>query len=512
MAAITKVLQRLSRRVRAGIASEWFFYFIVAFFIIEAAWIALSALYPMAFDEQFHLGLIQLYSHQISPFFARQPEHANTFGAVARDPSYLYHFLMSFPYRALASWHLSFMLQVILLRFINIGLIAASLVWFRRLLSRGGSSKLMVHSALFAFVCVPVLPLLAAQINYDNLLILLMAINLVWTVDVYRDIRTGKFRLVRLIGLLALGMFASLVKYAYLPIFAGIVAVLFYELFMYRRSLGAWTRWGFRSAPRWILVASVALFGLALTLFIQRYGVNVWRYHNPIPQCDQVLSVAQCQAYSPWARNYEFLQAGSTITTWQTVTYPIAWMRATMSELVFTITSRFNMNGTVDYYSVPPLIIPLWTAWTVFWVALAAALMNAKRILANVTWRVLLVASSFYVLSLFLLNISQYRHLGQPIAIHGRYLLPVLPIFLLIGLQSISWVWDTWLRVQKRPRLADLKLVVLSVVLFIFVLEGGGVLSFISLSREDWFWPNNKAAQHVNYTARQWLSPLVDGN
>ena len=84
MKRITKLNQLLG--------SRRFFLFILCFFLFEAAWIALSAVYPEAFDENFHFGLIQTYSHYWLPFFSSQPPHANAYGAVARDPSYLYHY------------------------------------------------------------------------------------------------------------------------------------------------------------------------------------------------------------------------------------------------------------------------------------------------------------------------------------------------------------------------------------------------------------------------------------
>jgi nitrate/nitrite transporter NarK len=50
------------------ISSKWFFISITTFFFIEMAWIALSAIYPMLFDEEYHLGIIDIYARQISPF------------------------------------------------------------------------------------------------------------------------------------------------------------------------------------------------------------------------------------------------------------------------------------------------------------------------------------------------------------------------------------------------------------------------------------------------------------
>ncbi len=79
------------------VSSRFFFRLIVAVSLLSAVWIALSARYPMAFDEDFHLGLIRLYASHGWPFWSGQPANADVFGAVARDPSFLYHYLMSFP-------------------------------------------------------------------------------------------------------------------------------------------------------------------------------------------------------------------------------------------------------------------------------------------------------------------------------------------------------------------------------------------------------------------------------
>src|SRR4051812_29328265 len=80
-----------------------FFWAILALFVLQSAWIALSGRYPMAFDEDFHLGIIRLFAHHASPFWSTQPAGADAFGAVARDPSYLYQWLMSFPYRLISA-------------------------------------------------------------------------------------------------------------------------------------------------------------------------------------------------------------------------------------------------------------------------------------------------------------------------------------------------------------------------------------------------------------------------
>ena len=88
---IRREIAMYSRRGAAwlskALAAERCFYLIVILFGVQAVWFAFTARYPMAFDENFHFGLIQLHAQQWLPFFTSQPLHAEQFGAVVRDPS-----------------------------------------------------------------------------------------------------------------------------------------------------------------------------------------------------------------------------------------------------------------------------------------------------------------------------------------------------------------------------------------------------------------------------------------
>src|SRR5579872_6980280 len=98
---------------RQILSSNKYFIGLVLFFICEALWIAFSGHYPMAFDEDFHFGVIKIYAHHISPFLSHQPANADEFGAIFRDPSYLYHYLMSFPYRLITLFTKDQTIQII---------------------------------------------------------------------------------------------------------------------------------------------------------------------------------------------------------------------------------------------------------------------------------------------------------------------------------------------------------------------------------------------------------------
>ena len=103
------------------LGSNTFFAIILGIFVAQALWIAWSGAFSMAYDEFFHLGIIQEYAKGWTPFI-HQPSGPAVLGALERDPSFLYHYLMSFPYRIVVATLHTLTEQVIALRIINIGL------------------------------------------------------------------------------------------------------------------------------------------------------------------------------------------------------------------------------------------------------------------------------------------------------------------------------------------------------------------------------------------------------
>jgi hypothetical protein len=501
-----------ANRIYRVLGSNKFFYFVVGLFIFEAAWIAFTALYPMAFDEQFHLGIIKLYSHQHGPFFAGQPIGADTYGAVARDPSYMYHYLMSFPYRLIAALTHSTTAQIIVLRLTSVAFIAASSFIFRRLLRYLKASPVMINSVLLVFVSIPVVPFLAAQINYDNLLIPLTALTILWALRLYQSIADGKINYLLLLSLAALCLFTSLVKYAFLPIFFVIGVIMVVTWFRHRTSTKhMWSN--LRKLPRLQFYVLIALLLVCLGLFVERYGDNTLHYGTPIPECDQVLSVAECQSYSPWARNYEFIQTQPHVAWIRVVPYIGTWVHVSLRESVFTITSRFDADARnqVDYYTPPELPVPYVIAWAAFFVGLISLFISVRQLWKRQDLRIVMTICAFYISTLWLQNFLDYKHLGQPVAIHGRYLLPIMPLLVFIWFEAIK-IALTRLGSRFSINARALQPWLLGVVVIVFMIEGGGFVSFIALSRSDWFWQQSRLSQTINYEARRILNPLIIGN
>lgn len=487
-------------RVIAVLASNTLFKVILALLVLQAAWIAVSGRYPMAFDEEFHLGLIRLYAEHWLPFWGGQPASADAFGAITRDPSYLYHWLMSFPYQVIRLITDNQTAQVMTLRFINIGLFAATIPIYRRLLLKSGASVALVQAALLIFVLIPIVPLLAAQINYDNLWIPLAGLILLLTASFVEQIKlTQQINTERLLLIIILSLLASLIKYAFLPIFVAIIA---YLVFVHVRSGVSWGVCfngiargadAIKRRTRWLLIV---LLILSAGLFAERYGLNLLRYHKPVADCAQVLSESRCEAYGPWARDNYLAKHKSPDTVTNPQSFAFEWLYGMWFRLFFAVD-----GPSTQYQTRGPLLLPGLGAIIFASVGLLATVLAIRRVFAryDATILGLLVSVTvLYVVALIVDGYEAYTRTGVPVALNGRYLLVVLPFaFLLAGL-SVSQL------INRRLKLW------LFLAAFICMVWGGGAMTYILRSNQAWYWQNSPAAS-INTAIQDIIGPAIPG-
>lgn len=495
------ILQRFS----SVLSSRHFFWAVVVFFVIEAAWIALSAVYPMAFDENFHFGLIKTYSHYWLPFLSSQPPHANAYGAVPRDPSYLYHYAMSFPYRLIALFVHRQAEQVVILRFINIGLFTTGIILFRKVLLRAQLSATLTNFILAIFVLLPVVPLVAGQVNYDNMLFPLVAWACLLTMKLSDELRKRKPSIRTILTLATVCIFASIVKYEFLPIFASIVLFLLYVLrqgFNHR-----WKLLFSRLAESWkslsvrMRLALVILFLVSLGLFAQRDGVNLVKYHTFTPSCSKALDVHSCSAYGPWNYNYnnhnliEKRKAeGKPVVYENPLSYTGWWVYWLWYRTFFAVNGPRH-----DFQNYPPLPLPAAAGALIGIAGIIAICVQWRRIFKNSPYALFFfLATAIYLVALWIEGYSQYRYTGVFEIMNGRYVLPILLLLAILMGKSL---------VGLMKHLPTLRLSMALLVL-IFFLEGGGVLTFIMRSDSNWDW-RNTAVVHANDAARKVLRPVV---
>ncbi|HEU4913932.1 MAG TPA: hypothetical protein VFT16_00795 [Candidatus Saccharimonadales bacterium] len=490
-------MKTFTQKLTRFLASKTFFYIIIGFFVFEALWFVFSAMYPMAFDENYHFGLVQLYAQHLSPFWSEQPAGADKFGAVVRDPSFFYHYLMSFPYRFIDLFTNSETIQVIFLRLINVAIFAWGLVLFRKVMLRAKASPMLANATLAIYALIPIVPFLAAHVNYDNIFMVLLPLLCLNGFTIIEGLQAKRLELKAVIWFAVLGMASCVVKYPALPIVvAGFVflAVMFFRAYRARgkyfmpdvkKAFGAFT-----VPQKYVLLGLTLLFAV---FFVQRYGVNMALYKTPVPDCDQVLTVEQCSQYGPWARDHGYVQDLSDDWKPSLVTFTGSWFGGMIHRMFFAI----NANYT-NYLELP---LPTYTAGTLAVLGFVALIIWWRAVFRGNTLLAFCITLAFgYIAVLFVNGYMDYARVGRPVAINGRYLLPVLPLLAIALGRGIALTLGKFKAQKAKPYLA--------VGVILLFLHGGGVFTFILRSDKTWYWPN-QAVVNVNEAVRDVLAPVT---
>lgn len=465
-------------------------------------WLAFSGVYPMAFDEEFHLGVIRLYAEYMSPFWSGHPPDANAFGAITRDPSYIYHYLMSFPYRLVSSLTENLTTQVIALRMVNIAFFTSALFIWRSVLLKSKAPQSIINLCLLIFVLLPITPFLAAQINYDNLFIPAVALVFLYALRIRASIsKRQQISATDLWILLIACLATSLIKYAFLPILVSLLVYFCVILYIKRKNLriifkdfsANWSK--ISLFARVFMIASLLVVGV---LFAERYVLNMARYHEPVPDCSKVLTIDQCKAYAPWARNYILVTEKSPTAPTSPIAFSADWFSGMWLRTFFAVA-----GPSTGFETKGPLMLPAVTVIIVSVTAFMAVIVYRWRIWQKYQGYVLsmfAVVSAGYIVLLWLDGFQTYLKLGQSVAINGRYLLPIALPIMLIGALGLN---------EALKGKQSIRLLIAGVTVFCMLL-GGGSLTFILRSNDTWLWPNKNVTQ-TNDAIRNNIGPLIPG-
>lgn len=493
------IAEQLATRIATFFSSHIFFWAVILFFVLQALWYVFSAAYPMAFDEDFHFGIIKIYAEQWSPFLQGQPAGADAYGAVARDPSYLFHYLMSFPYRLVELFTQDEAALVIMLRIINLAFFVSGLLLFRKLLT----SHLLVSRALSniiiaIFTLIPIAPHLAATINYDNLFFLLLPMLFFIVQRMLSGFNNRQIDLVGFAMFVVLCFVLALIKYASLPILAGLAFFMLVRYFYVFRGDATKTRQALRrsakAVPRKLVIALGITLIVTSGLFFQRYGLNLIEYGAVVPDCGKVLSTERCLEYGPWARNYYLKQEPNTATDTSPSAFMSEWLEGMHHRSFFTLAGVGNDFDTKMQLPVPATAASLFAT-----LGGLCAIIYLRRIFAG---RQLLlaitVATLLYVAVLWLQLYGSYVATGEPLAINGRYLLPLLiPFGAVIGI-GFSYA----LRASRSLKSY------LAATALLLLFWGGGTFTYIVQHDPEWLWPD-ATVRTINGAAQDAISPLV---
>jgi hypothetical protein len=493
-------------RLLAFLGSNKFLALVLAFFVIESLWVAISFRYPMVFDEWFHLNVIDYFSRHPNPVPTSQSPEFDTYGSLAFGNASLFHYVMSVPYLLITNLTSNFAIQVVFLRFINILLAATGLYLFSKLARECGIKQIYTNIGLLFYALIPLSILVAATISYDNLLLPLTAYLLLIGVRIMKTKKTtpmgyGLFLLV--------GMAASLVKFTFLPIFvAGLTFLLVHEarrgtlqksllsLRVLIRNQNPKKKYGF-------LILFIVIFGL----FLFRYGVSTVRYHTPLPECTQLMSYERCMKNPVFGivenaerskdqrpllppAKYSFAWSDKVLDQYGISASPTTSAESQLSRN--TMSAKIEIKGRFPIFSMLSFILAV--------VGVAALLFMWRSLPTKPGWSFVVVCSLALVITTFTFNYMSYRQAHLDVNTQGRYLLSVVPIIMIMSLAAVS-------ALIGKGR-SGRKLTILITILFL-ALQGGGVVTHILSSNSKWYWPNHTGT-NINEKLKNIIAPVVE--
>jgi hypothetical protein len=360
-------------------------------------------------DEETHFRIIQYYAqNSLDPFLDKQKTDFYL-GSLQREVSYLYHYILSIPYRAIANFGES--TSVYIIRLFNLVLGTSSLVVLNLLAISLGLRKIIRVSLIFLFANVPVFIFLSSSVNYDNLVILLSFV-LIYVSVLNRKVPSIN----KSLAIIVLSAMGPLVKFAFLPI--SLIAIL-YLLSTYIRNSKIFKR---ELKSSWHNKATIVLSVLVILLsilFAERYLFNVIKFRQIIPSCEKILLVEQCKENFVYNRTSIYKAANLPPPIISKEAYLISW-NMIMVERTYGILAHISLKKAPEIISFGVLGIYL----------LILAFIRKYNPKKDTYW-VIPATTLFYLVGLIITNYGIYKYSSNiGLAVSGRYWLPVLLPFI----------------------------------------------------------------------------------
>lgn len=392
-------------------------------------------------DENYHSGLAFLWAHS-EDFFLQNSEKTHFFRNVERIP-FLYHAIgglwISLNIFPVSDFYFLRILSVLL----ALGTVLFSLGIFRILTKNPIISILaLVFLTNFLFFSY-----FSAAISYDSLINLCAAGMIFFFLRFFQKAHFWNF-----FGFSLFLIIGSLTKNTFLPLSA-FVGILFLALFFRKETRKDFFQDLFSQKIFWFF----SFFILSLTAFmIFFYGKNIIDFGRPIPHCNQIMSHEECLKNYMYRREFKRINELKIVNNYHfdPFGYLLEWTPLVFDRLTGIVAfQRFCKNEIMtssgffsheNAFFAQTQIYP--SSWTkkifqiLFFFSLFSALFSffAFFTKTKLPWKKEVVSLEilfsglillFYGGIIFWVNYSIYSGSGSlHLALHGRYLLPILPI------------------------------------------------------------------------------------
>ncbi|MBD3329333.1 hypothetical protein GF357_02455 [Candidatus Dojkabacteria bacterium] len=464
---ITKILEKIDEKLEKFKLSDrvyWIFVgLLFGWLLFQLVYFAVNVRYNIIPDEIHHYKVIHFYlgKKDLLPFISDQGGQF-FFGELTRNPSYLYHYIASLLLRIPGFLQREFLV----LRTFSIVMSAASFVTFVMILEELTNRKYLKLLSIFIYTNTLMLVFTGMGISYDVPLNLMSLISILLLIKIFKT-----YEIKYLLIFFIVGFFSSLIKFTYAPLF--FIQTIFI--------LGAYINAGkfnirelMREAwqmPKWLLGLIVIIGLLSFGLFAEKYLVNLVKYQALVPACEEIHTHEECMQNGVYERNYYFkADPGPDRYMSMLVFIPRYAIRA--AETVFGLTAHLDLGvAKVTAYGM----LAIFAAGVILF-------LNSKLKGKNRFYVVLMSISVFYIGVVMANNyffLSEFGWFG--VALQGRYIFPVYPIFLFL---TNFYLFDF-----LKYRL----LKIIYTMFLVIILVTGGFMYFMRNAGPEWFGPDDSS-------------------
>lgn len=433
--------------------SRWFLYPTLGLFLVQGVFLALAldvaewhfpagakrpvmTNWGVSPDEFRHIGNIEYYAAR-GWFDGPVIDNANVkdlwLGEIERFGSYFYYYVFSFPYKLLSELGVDRDSIILIIRLAGVGIGLEGLLVFRSILKVLKVNPTVVAVGLFGLANTTAYVQMSSAVNYDMPALLLYLLLVYYLVHFYQQLK-----LIQLLLALSLAMLLAITKYTYIPLIGLGFGVLAYLLM--RQHTGS-IRSPFElfkqqwSQDRMKIIMVSLLLVVSATLFVERVGINVYKYQSVNPICTKLHSYGDCRMFDIFRRNDNAKQkfdraveSGNWISQFEPFTHTGVWMQKYYQTMYFVGGHKFIEQRNPYAMVVGSLFI----------VASGLLVVRAFRVRhINNSWIIVGFPLVVYTAMVYVFNLNTYLSLGQYYAYSGRYLLPVVGFAYVLAAYSI---------------------------------------------------------------------------
>jgi hypothetical protein len=449
---VTKKMKKVNNYFRNR--ENLLFLAILFVFVVFCSYIVLNIKHGISPDENYHINISKAYSTTL--LIPDNTEETFVYSDITRI-SYLSFWINA----RFVNLNFTSLDDISVMRFVNL-FYSLLTITFTFLTAKRVINKryynllppfLLANTLMFAF--------LSASVNYDNLVNLFSIITIYFLVKYIKE-DNSKDLLLMYVAL----CFGILSKFTILPL--AFIVFLISSYFVVKRGNIV----GFLRESMKKYKYSLLLLAFALLLCLNLYGINLIKYHSLNVFCDDILTVDQCMQNGIYSRSKTLPLANI-----ESFSDFIEVLKLRMTP--FEYLSRWTLSMVQKIFGVlghKSILMPKYFA------NIYLLIFGVNTFFVVRKWKKeSLVESSLIIIFLFytlvLMVVQNYKtYLNRNIfdlALQGRYLFPVLPIFYIIISRYLSDIKSKWLRIL---------IVVSLVVLFI----AGCIPFFVYFLPDSW--------------------------